>query len=226
MTKPGPPGDLRARVLAEVARTKAATRDEHRRRVAILAVTGVLATSAVFIATGGSSIGARPVELVAFTSGLGLLAACALTGVSVGPRGSMLGRPRSVLLVASVVLTPALTLVALVASALWPELGREEVPHGLDFWCAALTLGQGAIPLALFLLLRRGHDPVHPAIGGAALGATAGAWTAVMAQLRCPHAAPFHCIAAHVVPTLVFLVAGAVFGASLLKPRALSSGDR
>ena len=49
------------------------------------------------------------------------------------------------------------------------------------------------------------------------LGMTAGAWTVVMAYLRCPHAAPMHCIVAHVVPTLILTALGAVLGWLLLR---------
>jgi hypothetical protein len=79
---------------------------------------------------------------------------------------------------------------------------------------------QGALPLVALLAPRRGTDPVHPAVTGAALGMTAGAWTAMMAYLRCPHPSAFHCIAAHVAPTLLLTVAGALLGHALLRVRA------
>ena len=56
--------------------------------------------------------------------------------------------------------------------------------------------------------------------GRTALGMTAGAWTVVMASLRCPHAAAMHCVVAHVVPTLILTALGAMLGWLLLRVRA------
>src|SRR5690349_14560948 len=113
------PADLRARVLAEVARAPAPTRREHRTKVAILYAAGALATIALFFAAGGLRRGARPVELVAFTAGTGLLAAVVLTRVSAGTSGSMLGRPRHVLLLAGVLGAAVLMVTACAVGTLW-----------------------------------------------------------------------------------------------------------
>ena len=212
--------DLRARILAEVARTPAPTRDAHHRRVLLIAGIGAVATTSLFFAMGGFAKGTRPMELVAFTAGFGLLAALVLTRLSSGVSGSMLGRPRHVLLLICVIAAPVLALVALAAATFWPEHAIEDVVSTKSHLaCGAMTLVQGALPLLVLLLPRRGSDPVHPAITGAALGMTAGAWTAMMAYMRCPHSAAFHCIAAHVLPTLVLTIAGALLGRALLKIR-------
>lgn len=213
------PAALRERVLAEVARSPSPARREHRTRVALVAAGGALATAGLFFATGGLRQGARPLELVAFTAGLGLLAAIALTHLSAGASGSMLGRPRQVLLIGCVLAAPALAVVALAAAGLWPEHAAEDVPSSAHAACGLLAIVQGALLLATLVVPRRGSDPVHPAITGAALGMTAGAWTAMLAYLRCPHAAALHCIIAHVVPALVLTAAGALLGRMLLKIR-------
>jgi hypothetical protein len=75
---------------------------------------------------------------------------------------------------------------------------------------------QGSLPLLAFVLLRRGSDPVHPALTGAALGATAGAVASVLAYVRCPHTDPFHCVVAHVLPIVVLTLAGFVAGRALI----------
>jgi len=213
------PPDLRARVLAEVARSPSPTRHEHRTRTALLVAGGTLATIALFFATGGPWQGSRPLELVVFSSGLALLAAIALTRVSSGASRSMLGPPRQVLLLGASLAPPALAVVALVAAAIWPEHAAEDVSSQTHAACGMLTVVQGALPLVVLLLPRRGSDPIHPAVTGAALGIAAGAWTATMAYLRCPHAAAAHCIVAHVTPTLALAAAGALVGRSLLKLR-------
>lgn len=214
-----PPSDLRARILAEVARTPAPTRSEHRKKILLIAAVGALSTTTLFFAMGGFSRGARPIELVAFTAGFALVAALVLTRMSAGVSGSMLGRPRHVLLLLCVAAAPVLAIAALVASAVWPEQAAEPTPGGANMLCALITILQGALPLVALIVPRRGSDPVHPAITGAALGMTAGAWTAMMAYLRCPHAAAFHCIIAHVVPTLVLTAVGAILGRALLRVR-------
>jgi hypothetical protein len=212
--------DLRARVLAQVKTEPSPNRDAYRRRVAIVAGVGALATTALFFAMGGFAPGTRPVELVAFTAGFALFAAAVLTRISTGRAGSMLGRPRSVLVTACVVAAPALALVALAAAMCWPGSASEETPSGANLACAAMTALQGALPLVALLVPRRGSDPLHPAITGAALGMTAGAWTAMMAYLRCPHAAALHCIVAHVGPTLILTALGAALGWVLLRVKS------
>lgn len=213
------PADLRARVLAEAARTPAPTRRQHRARALVSVAAGALATAALFFGAGGFAPGGRPAALVAFSAGLGLVAALVLTRVSSDARGSMLGRPRPVLLLASAAATPALALVALAAAGAWPEHAVEEIEPQAHLGCGLVTLAQGAALLAALLVPRRGSDPIHPALTGAALGVTAGAWTAALAYLRCPHVAAAHCVAAHALPTLALGVAGAVVGRALLRLR-------
>jgi hypothetical protein len=212
--------DLRARVLAEVARSPSPTRADHKRRILLVTVIGAIATVGLFAATGGMAPGTRPVEMIAFTVAFGLVAAAVLTRLSSGSSGSMLGRPRTQLLTAVVLTAPALAVVALCATLAWPEPAiGEHVSSATHLSCGALSVLQGALPLVVLLVPRRGSDPVHPAITGAALGMTAGAWSVVMAYLRCPHAAAMHCILAHVVPTLILTALGAVLGWVLLRVR-------
>ncbi|CAN5924858.1 hypothetical protein BH11MYX4_BH11MYX4_09900 [soil metagenome] len=209
--------DLRARVLAEAARTPSPTRAVYKRRVLLIAEVGALATASIFVAMGGVAPGRRPYEMIAFTAGFGLLAAAILTRLSATGHGSMLGRPRSVLLTAVVVTAPLLALVVLGATIAWPEQAVEEVSGRVHLACGLMSVAQGALPLLALLLPRRGSDPVHPAVTGAALGMTAGAWTVVMAYLRCPHTAAMHCLLAHVAPTLVLTAIGAGLGWLLLR---------
>jgi len=77
-----PSADLRARVLAEVARTPSPTRVEYKRRVLLVAGIGAVATVALFVGMGGMSPGMRPVEMIAFTVGFALVAVAVLTRLS------------------------------------------------------------------------------------------------------------------------------------------------
>jgi hypothetical protein len=210
--------DLRARILAEVKKEPAPTRAEHRRRVLLVAFVGAAATAAIFFATGGFTPGTRPLEMIAFTAGLAAFTAGVLTRLSSGGgTSSVLGHPRQVIVGACVVAAPLLAIAALVAAMCWPGPAGEPVSPGAHFSCAALALLQGALPLVALLAPKRGSDPIHPAITGAGLGMTAGAWTAMLAYLRCPHASAFHCMVAHVGPTVLLTVVGAALGWALLR---------
>ena len=212
--------DLRARVLAEVARTPSQTRAEFTRRVLLVSAIGALATASLFFALGGLAPGTRPFELIAFTSGFGLLAAIILTRLGSISRGPMLGPSRTMLLSIIIATAPILALVALGATMVWPKEAAEPVSALSTLSCGILTVVQGALPLVALLVPRRGTDPVHPAITGAALGMTAGAWTVMMSYLRCPHTAATHTIVAHVVPTLVLAGLGAGLGWLMLRLRS------
>ena len=217
-----PSAELRARVFAEVARAPSATCAEYKHRILLVAGIGAVATAALFVAVGGMSPGSRPLELVAFTVGFALVAVAVLTRLSSrsGAGRSMLGRPRSVLIAAVVASAPLLAVVAALASILWPAAASEHVEGSIHLACGALSVLQGSLPLLALIVPRRGSDPVHPAVTGAALGMTAGAWTVVMAYLRCPHAALMHCVLAHVVPTLILTALGAVLGFVFLRVRS------
>jgi hypothetical protein len=209
--------DLRARVLAEVAKTPSPTRAEHGKRVAVIAVIGALATLVLFFAMGGIKIGSKPLELVAFTAGFAAIAALVLKRLSTGRPGSMLGRPSRTLVVACVVAAPLLSISLLVAAVLWPHAAHEQVAGRTDWTCGSMTVIQGLLPMIVLLVPRRGADPVHPAITGAALGMTAGAFAAALAYVRCPHGETLHCVVAHVLPTLLLTALGAALGRALLR---------
>ncbi|MDB4943130.1 MAG: hypothetical protein JWP97_2664 [Labilithrix sp.] len=211
--------DLRARILAEVAKTPAATRAKHRRHVLLVTALGALAAVLLFMAMGGPRIGLRPLPMIAFTSGTGLLLAIALTRVAAGPRSSPLGRPRPFLAGAALAAAPLLAVALLAAATLWPEHVEPAVAARSDVGCALMSLVQGALPLLVLVVPRRGSDPVHPVVTGAALGAAAGSWSAAMAYVRCPHTALEHCLVAHVVPTLVLAALGGALGWALLRQR-------
>lgn len=211
--------DLRARILAEAKSMPAPTRAEHQKRIAIVVGLGTLATTGLFFAMGGVVRGARPLELMAFSAGFASVAAVILTRLSGQRSKSMLPPPRSVLVTACVAAAPALAVAVLAATMMWPEHADEDLPTKTHLACGLMTVIQGALPLVVLIVPRRGSDPVHPTITGAALGMTAGAWTAAMAYLRCPHASTSHCVLAHVVPTLVLTALGALLGRMFLRLR-------
>jgi hypothetical protein len=106
-------------------------------------------------------------------------------------------------------------------------------PLPAEHWrCLLGTLALAAIPLGCFLRMRRGQEPQYPATLGAAMGAVAGAWSAVVMVLWCPDTSPSHALAGHAFPLALTIVIGSLAGASLLGIRpwrydlALSSRPR
>ena len=212
--------DLRARVLAEVAQTPSPTRAEHRRRTLVVSLSAVASLAVLFFALGGCAPGDRPTALVWFTFGGSLATALVMSWLgSTRARGSMLGRPARVLAGGAASAATVLVLVVAAAALSWPDAARVPTPGGLDLACAGIALAEGALPFAALLFLRRHTDPVHPAITGAVLGMTAGAWTASLSYLRCPHASSAHCMLAHVLPALVLAALGAALGPVVLRLR-------
>jgi hypothetical protein len=90
-------------------------------------------------------------------------------------------------------------------------------PLPADHWrCLLATLALAAVPLGGLLWMRRGQEPQYPATLGAAMGAVAGAWSAVVVILWCPDTSPSHALAGHALPLALTIVTGAAAGASVL----------
>jgi hypothetical protein len=81
------------------------------------------------------------------------------------------------------------------------------------------TLVIATVPLAGFLVLRRGVEPRRPASLGAAVGATCGAWAGVIMDLWCPLTNTPHVLLGHIVPLTVLTAGGALLGLRLLGVR-------
>jgi hypothetical protein len=76
-------------------------------------------------------------------------------------------------------------------------------------------------PLAALGFLRRGVDPVHPRLLGAALGVATGAYAGVLVDLWCPSAEISHVLLGHLGPFVVLVLAGAWLGGRLLGLRSV-----
>jgi hypothetical protein len=94
--------------------------------------------------------------------------------------------------------------------------------------CLALTMMTAPWPFAALAYASRRVEPRNPGMTGAALGAVAGAWGAVMVELWCPLAAHQHVLVGHVLPLLGLALVGSVVGMRIFRlrmvetPRALS----
>jgi hypothetical protein len=68
------------------------------------------------------------------------------------------------------------------------------------------------------LVMRRGSDPVHPGVAGAALGITAAVAAGTLVDLWCPVAYLPHVLLGHILPLVVAAAFGAWAGQRLLPP--------
>ena len=91
-----------------------------------------------------------------------------------------------------------------------------ETSQDTEITCLLLTLAFAAVPLASFLVVRRGLEPSHPGIVGAAAGAMCGAWAAVLSLLWCPETESLHALVGHVLPLVLSIALGAKIGSSTL----------
>jgi hypothetical protein len=176
---------------------------------------------AISVALVKPNLGGRPMGYVVVLALAWATVAAAASWLAVSRGRSMLGRPVAHR-VATAVLTPMALLGASVLANLgWPQTmdGRGGPIAGLV--CAALIIVFAFGPLLAFGALRRGSDPVGPGIGGAALGAAAGAWGALGIELHCKFATPSHVMLGHVLPVALLALAGALVGGRVLRVSAV-----
>lgn len=210
-----PPG-LRERVLKSAATTPARTRAQGRTRAGVAYGLAALAGVLFFEAWGGLAHSeGRPRSLTFGLAGGATLLALASSAVGWWRGRAMMGRPWQ-LLAAAPLLVPGLTLGWLLAFH-----DRYVEPFARFGWrCLALSLGSGAALLGAALFLRRGTVVRTPGLSGAALGATAGAWSAILVDLWCPLTNVPHALVGHVVPLVLLSLVGGIAGRFVLPWRA------
>jgi len=214
MTASMPP-DLRTRVLDATSKAPSPNRAEVRAR-AVRAWGFGTALSMIVFAAVGISIGTRPIAFIVVSAlGWAVVAAAATLG-AYGRGLSMLGRSGQLLGLVVALTGPALLAWLFACLAVWPGAGIDPGSLLVHAACFTATMGLSVGPLAAMLFVRRGTDPVHPRIQGAALGAAAGSIGGVLIDVHCAVAHPTHVLLAHVLPALVLAAFGALFGARTL----------
>ncbi|HET6410978.1 MAG TPA: NrsF family protein [Anaeromyxobacter sp.] len=158
----------------------------------------------------------RPASIeVGLVMGIVVLALVS-TWISSFLRRSMLSPPRGLLLCVAI----GVPLCVGAWITLWHGSYSDPfVPGGLR--CFELTLLTAPWPFVTLVYASRRFEPRHPGTVGAAFGAVAGAWAAVMVELWCPVAEPKHVLVGHVLPLLVLVVAGSAIGRRLLRLRRM-----
>jgi hypothetical protein len=152
-------------------------------------------------------------------SGLGIVVGIAVLALAstwyLSPlRRSMLSPARGLLL------SVAIGVPLLVGAWLMLWHTTYQDPFTRSGWrCFVLTLLTAPWPFVTLAYASRRFEPRHPGTLGAALGAVAGTWAAVMVELWCPLAELEHVLVGHVLPLLVLALAGSVMGRRLLRLR-------
>ncbi|HYQ31157.1 MAG TPA: NrsF family protein [Polyangiaceae bacterium] len=206
---------LRARVIALSAREASPTRAQLSLRHRIVLGIVMLVPLLMFIAWGGIRIGPRPERLVLQTALGSAVLAAGFAIVGIGRGRSMLGRPRAWLLT-QVLLTPALLFGwRVLSSARYPNMMVQWLDRP-GFRCFTLSLVLALVPLLGVLWLRRGSDPLHPHLTGAASGAAVGAGVWVLVDLWCPVSYLPHLLLGHVLPLLLLITLAALLGSRII----------
>jgi hypothetical protein len=236
--------DLRARVLAAVRREPALPRPADARRRVSLVTLGFAAALFIalvkqvleatmprgarlwhIVADGGVPTQDRPLGFAVTLEVVWLVIALVATWAGVTRGGSMLGRSSTSKLAVALVTPVALVATWLTVAVLWlkdvlPLAWLEVMDEAPSFQfhanCALASAAYAVGPLFAFLAMRRHRDPVSPRKSGAALGAVAGAWGAVVHFPFCSCTSPLHMALGHVLPVVVLAVAGAVLGDRIL----------
>lgn len=219
-----PPDTLKARVLEAARQRPAPARTNRLPSVVALAASSALIMTAVvqwaprlFGEAGGTAHAAgRPVESGAWMLAGMLALAVASTWIVLPFRRSMLGPSRRILL------GVAFGVPLLIGAWLILWHTTYDDPFTRVGWrCFALTALTAPWPFATLVYASHRMEPRYPGAAGAALGAVAGAWAAVMVELWCPLSVQQHVLVGHVLP-LVFLAAGgAAIGARMFRLRRL-----
>jgi hypothetical protein len=217
-----PPESLKRRVLEAVQQRPMPPRTDPLPYTIGLAALAAVAMSAVvqwaprlFGEVGGvaHAVGRPSASGVWILAGIVALA-LASTSLVLPFRRSMLSPSRG-LLVGIAIGVPLLVGVWLM---LWHT--TYEDPFVRTGWrCFALTALTAPWPFATLAYASRRVEPRHPGTAGAALGAVAGAWAAVMVELWCPVAAHHHILVGHVLPLIVVTLAGSAIGVRMFRLR-------
>jgi hypothetical protein len=214
-----PPAELRARVLLAARREPAAPRKSVRRRNAVVLISACVVPVLLFLAVGGVREAPRPTGLVLQTS-LGAAAIASVVTIVALSRGrSTLGRASVWFLGVTMAAPIALFAWKLATSAQFHDM-MLRWPERVGFRCLWLSCALAAWPLAALVLTRKGSDPVHPALTGAAIGSSVGAAVWVLVDLSCPVAYVPHLLFGHVLPLIVITASGAALGSRFIALRA------
>jgi hypothetical protein len=210
---------LKRQILEAARKSPAPRRKSRKAQGALLIGLALAAMFALYFQWGGPlNAASRSGPITAWVLlGTALLASVA-TWLSLPARRSMLPRPPHLLLAV------ALGVPVMVGAwlGLWSLVTVD--PFVRFGWrCLGLTAATAPWPFAVLVWASRRLDPVSPQLSGAAMGAAAGAWAAVMVELWCPLTSASHVLVGHVSPLLLLVGAGAALGEWTLRLRRVGT---
>jgi hypothetical protein len=216
---PLPNPALRAALFAKIAAEPAPVRPTQRRWDAAIRLGGFLASLAIFLIVGGVSVGERPAGYVAAMAVAWGALFLLLSRLLVPPPGSALG-PRRATLAAIVLGAPlALTVLVVLGRVLWPATATCDGPNNHSDRCFFYSCLFSAPILLAFVVARRGTVMRDVALHGAAFGAIAGCFGALLITLRCVYAVVPHLLVGHVAPVILLGVVVALLAEPILRFR-------
>jgi hypothetical protein len=205
---------LKAQILASTRQIPSRTRTEGRRVVAVAVALSLAAGIAVLQAVGGLAHSRdRPLSLTLRLSAGWVLASAGLTAV-IRKEANPYVRSPDVLAALSVAAPLALAGWMVRLHGAYPDVSWAE-----DWICFVATLGLSLPSFVAFAWARRGCEPQHPAILGAALATASGSWATVVLLLWCPATTPTHAVAGHASAVAFMGLLGAATGAAVLGVR-------
>lgn len=226
--EPGPPDELRARVVAAIGEASALRMSLARRRTLALCV---IPCSVALVLVGRSALSHRTLlrlDLGSLPPGqllleLALLVVITLAATAIATRSGRhgLGSAAPLLGATAGVVAPAY----FAAEVLWPlrsddaaaiEAAARLHPWGLP--CVVIAATIGAVALVALTWGLRHAVPVASRSRGAALGAASGAWAGLALFTHCPATDLTHILVSHVAPVAVFTVLGMLAVPPLLRP--------
>jgi hypothetical protein len=185
------------------------------------------------VADGGTPAQERPVGFVVTLELVWMLVAFGASWTGIARGRSMLGRSSASKLAVATVTPLALIVTWLAVAFIWRRavlpiawleaMTDDALVVQFHVSCALMNVVYAAGPLLAFFAMRRRRDPVRPRQTGAAFGAVAGAWGAVVHFPFCACTSPLHMAVGHVLPVVVLAAFGALAGDRVLGVRALAS---
>lgn len=203
--------DFRARVLAAATQEPSPTRTQMRLRNLALLTSGFIVPLVVFFGFGGIRPTHRPGDLILETAGGALLIAATVVVIALRRGQSMLGRPGTWLIALALATPVVLFLWKIGISSLFPGM-MVKWPERPGFRCLRLSCLLAAWPLIAIIVTRRGSDPTHPRLTGAAIGAAVGACVWVLVDLWCPVSYVPHLFLGHILPLVGTTLLGTWLG--------------
>jgi hypothetical protein len=212
-----PSKSLRSRVLESAASAPSMTRRQGRLLAIALSAASIALAMIVFESIGGLAHSAGRAHALTLLIATGSIA---LSGVLTW---AVLSRGRSSMARAPLALGLAALATPLVVF-LWMQLfsGTYAEPfQRVGYRCLSYCLVMSALPMASFMVLKRGVEPRMPAVLGAAVGAACSAWGGSLIDLWCPLTNAPHVLVGHVAPIVIAILIGALVGHFTLGIRAI-----